>query len=224
LIFEDKDGSIFARVCDFGYSSLVMEQDGSVVLPLSKPWNSPEVGRRGIRWTIPEAKGADIYSLGLLCLWILFNDKISIVSGLEGDNIFFSDDGIAIIQDWKVQHRMKEIACRVLDMDANLSENERLTLRGFFESSFSKDTAERYVDLRFCSSTLREARHMDISYEEVGFQMTEMRSIPSILETSRTHFQVRETFKYNERHANLNLRLNPSFSNFSHHITASGQI
>lgn len=132
--------------------------------------------------------------LGLLYLWILFNGKMLMVSGLGGDNIFFPKDGMAITQDWKVHHQINEIAYRIMDMDANLSENERLTLRGCFESSFSKEATGRYVDLRFCYLMLPEARHMSILYEEVGFQMAEMRSILSILNTSRTHFQVRRDF------------------------------
>jgi len=31
------------RVSDFGYSSLVLQHDGSVALPISKPWNAPDM-------------------------------------------------------------------------------------------------------------------------------------------------------------------------------------
>jgi hypothetical protein len=107
--------------------------------------------------------------------------------------MFFSDDGTAIIQDWKRYDRMIEIASRIVNMDTELSESERVTLQGFFKSSFVNDGTGRFVDLRFYSSVLRQTRHNSTSHEEVDFQMTGIHPIPSVLEVSRIHFQVQGT-------------------------------
>lgn len=72
LIFQDESGRYQARLTDFGYSSRFMSSEDRLRLPISPPWNAPEVDRLGRLWTPDEAKRADMYSLGMLFVWILF--------------------------------------------------------------------------------------------------------------------------------------------------------
>ena len=51
-----------------------MDRD-SVFLPKSIPWAAPEHHHRS--FTFYDAKKCDVYSFGLVCLWILFQDKLS---------------------------------------------------------------------------------------------------------------------------------------------------
>jgi serine/threonine protein kinase len=63
-----------AKVKDFGYSSIMVNEGHSVLMPKTVPWNAPEHHHRG--FSPQDAKRMDIYSFGLLCLWILFEPGI----------------------------------------------------------------------------------------------------------------------------------------------------
>jgi serine/threonine protein kinase len=71
-VFEEPPGKFIAKVSDFGYSSMLGDQD-SVYLPHTRPWYAPEWHRRA--FTLSQAVRMDIFSYGLLCLWILFQDE-----------------------------------------------------------------------------------------------------------------------------------------------------
>jgi serine/threonine protein kinase len=58
-----------AKVTDFGYST-IFTGDDLIDIPISVPWNAPEHHHRGF-----DSIGAmkmDVYSFGLVCLWLLF--------------------------------------------------------------------------------------------------------------------------------------------------------
>jgi serine/threonine protein kinase len=71
LIFRNDLNRYVAKVADFGYSTVVMD-DGLVYLPKSVPWNAPE--HHGRDFTFQRALKCDTYSFGLVCLRILFED------------------------------------------------------------------------------------------------------------------------------------------------------
>jgi hypothetical protein len=56
-------------MADFGYSTLAAANTGSVLLPKSRPWNAPE--HHFTEFQVSEAKKTDVYSFGMLCLWVL---------------------------------------------------------------------------------------------------------------------------------------------------------
>ncbi|KAF8539361.1 kinase-like domain-containing protein, partial [Trichophaea hybrida] len=69
LIFKDATGKTTVKVADFGYSTLTAGARGKVYLPKSRPWNAPEHHVR--EFTAPDAKLTDVYSFGMLCLWVV---------------------------------------------------------------------------------------------------------------------------------------------------------
>jgi serine/threonine protein kinase len=71
LIFEDKDGDITAQVSDFGYSSFKTSDQEYITLASSWPWTAPEI-ELDSETTLAYAKAADVFSFGMLCIWILF--------------------------------------------------------------------------------------------------------------------------------------------------------
>jgi hypothetical protein len=73
-VFKDDQNSFVPRVTDFGYSTKIVDRD-SVFLPKSIPLAAPEHHHRS--FTFCNAKKCDVYSFGLVCLWILFQDKLS---------------------------------------------------------------------------------------------------------------------------------------------------
>ena len=70
-MFKDATTSeITVKVADFGYSTLTVGDSGKVILPKSRPWNAPE--HHPGEFNTQEAKKTDVYSFGMLCLWLLF--------------------------------------------------------------------------------------------------------------------------------------------------------
>lgn len=70
LVFKDERESYIARVADFGYSTRFCGDHDLVKVPKSFPWNAPEWHHRN--FVVSKAKKMDIYSFGVLCLWLLF--------------------------------------------------------------------------------------------------------------------------------------------------------
>ncbi|KAH5998803.1 hypothetical protein HBI65_133820 [Parastagonospora nodorum] len=87
LLFQANNKDITAKVTDFSFA--VVQTDGSTFRP--KPgtprWRDPGWHYRS-QWNINRAKGADMYSLGLLLLWLLAHDQRSALDydiQVEGD-------------------------------------------------------------------------------------------------------------------------------------------
>ena len=59
-----------AKVTDFGYSTLFSSDDAQIWMPRSGHWTAPEYHYRG--FTPTNAMKMDAYSLGMLCLWLLW--------------------------------------------------------------------------------------------------------------------------------------------------------
>jgi serine/threonine protein kinase len=70
LVFENNDGGYFPRVADFGFSTHFHTEDDLVYVPESVPWTAPERTHRA--FTPASARKMDIYSFGMLCMWVLF--------------------------------------------------------------------------------------------------------------------------------------------------------
>ncbi|KAF8544152.1 kinase-like domain-containing protein, partial [Trichophaea hybrida] len=69
LIFKDATGKTTVKVADFGYSTLAAGEAENICLPKSKPWNAPE--HHFGEFTTHNAKLTDVYSFGMLCLWVV---------------------------------------------------------------------------------------------------------------------------------------------------------
>ena len=71
------------KVADFGYSTLTAGGSGTVLLQKSRPWNAPE--HHFGEFKAHEAKKTDVYSFGMLCLWVLFKSRVSEVPQTTAD-------------------------------------------------------------------------------------------------------------------------------------------
>jgi serine/threonine protein kinase len=78
IIFEE-EGEFIAKLADFGYSTVSVNRtaEGQIRLPVSRPWNAPEVKSWEDTFSLHLAKLADAYSFGLLCFWLIFHDFIT---------------------------------------------------------------------------------------------------------------------------------------------------
>ncbi len=77
LIFDDQVNGDLAKVVDFGYSGLSPDrlEDSKFQLPISEPWNAPEVHEWSSKFILDDARKTDVFSFGLICLWILFYNR-----------------------------------------------------------------------------------------------------------------------------------------------------
>ena len=76
LVFEH-EGKRIVKLADFGDASICDNDESLTLLPKSIPWSAPEHHIRGISFL--KATKMDIYSFGMLCLWSLFGDRLSLV-------------------------------------------------------------------------------------------------------------------------------------------------
>ncbi|KAA8895939.1 serine/threonine protein kinase japonica group [Sphaerosporella brunnea] len=99
LVFMDQDGLPIAKVTDFGYSCLGTTEEDYVQLPVTRGWNAPECLVNS-RLKLKDAKKADVYSFGLVCLHTLFRktefQTISILS--EVRQLLLGTPGFSITQ------------------------------------------------------------------------------------------------------------------------------
>jgi serine/threonine protein kinase len=62
-------------VIDFGYSTRFVNEDDFISVPKSWPWSAPEHDYDRLKPA--QARKMDVFSFGMLCLWILFERCLS---------------------------------------------------------------------------------------------------------------------------------------------------
>ncbi|CEL08488.1 hypothetical protein ASPCAL11637 [Aspergillus calidoustus] len=71
LVFGGRNTVHFVRISDFGYSTLFAKLEDKILMPQTPPWIAPEY-HKGQAVDRAAAQKMDVYSFGLLCLWLLF--------------------------------------------------------------------------------------------------------------------------------------------------------
>lgn len=151
MVFADHAGSYTAKVADFGYSILSANQcdEEQIYLPKSKPWNAPEVDDQDATFSLTQAKMTDLYSFGILCLWLLFKDTplmnstcLGPIPEEKGYHKFFCirklrEDGELLVF---VRARIDEIT--------SLNKDQKSGLVSFFSLTLSDDPSSRILDLK----------------------------------------------------------------------------
>ena len=156
LVFKDAiTRKITVRVADFGYSSLTVGESGKVLLPRSRPWNAPE--HHFGEFKAHEAKKMDVYSFGMLCLWVLFGDRLS-----DFPQLGANADGIAelisfdappflsrptLLERLKGEDRLECIANHLLELTPGLHVEYKTCLKEVFSLTLPHDPAKRTCDL-----------------------------------------------------------------------------
>jgi len=133
LIFEDKSNYYVGKVADFGYSSWFASDNDFVKLPYSEPWHAPEYHHRAI--TALQAKKMDIYSFGMVCLWLLFYNNP------RPSNHNFNAD-------LKTGNSASQIARQSILAISGSSTQRRASLVQFFDAALASDPSSRSSDIQ----------------------------------------------------------------------------
>ena len=121
-------------------------------MPISWAWTAPEHTRLNQRWTPFEARKMDTFSLGMLCLWVLFEESLSSgtihledagFAGRKDD--FCSDDeqSIAILEAFKREKQLPLLVRRLLEAEGYLSDDKKFAIKDFFGSVLDVDSKKR---------------------------------------------------------------------------------
>jgi hypothetical protein len=138
-------------VTDFGYSCFKSADEDLVMLPRTQPWEAPEWHERSFK--LKKAKMMDVYSFGLLCLWLIFRGESLIETDSTNAKIGSAFSG----QDMLAQERLQTLkrndmildrAMRLVDQKADINEDTRSRLRQIFILSLPKDAEKRAPDMQ----------------------------------------------------------------------------
>ncbi|KAF8853232.1 kinase-like protein [Acephala macrosclerotiorum] len=142
------DGMIRVHVIDFGYSSF----ESLVKIPRSLPWEAPEWHSR--YFNRETAKRMDIYSFGLLCLWLLFPADDLHSPRLPNINLDLAfsttteDNAIMRkFQELKASGKLLESVLELLWRKDGIPKDTRSVLEQLFRLSLHKDPAKRATQM-----------------------------------------------------------------------------
>jgi len=145
LIFKEESGKYRAKVIDFGYSARYTDKEHQLELRGTLQWNAPEHDdHHALLWTLQQATKADLFSLGMLYLWLLFEPDLSgLVSFLQDfKGVFLKSSSSVENPLSKKKSELQLYACQLL-AQTSLEESEKTLLGNFFESSLSLSPEER---------------------------------------------------------------------------------
>ena len=121
-------------MADFGYSCFGTDDEDIVYLPCSLPWAAPEYHSRGI--TLRDAKKMDVYSFGMLCLYILFQECL-------GDP---TSSSVTCLDRLKLSGSLLDFARETVSGSTPVGETQKDSLKAFFESTLSDEPDSRNTD------------------------------------------------------------------------------
>ena len=153
LMFEDSPGIYTAKVADFGLSTYLHGEQDLIRMPRSVPWNAPEYHDR--HFSPQDAKAMDVYSFGMLCLWLLFgvesSNTMPFAPGTENGRRGFSFEAQDWFQNedllfsWK-RDRLLQWAIWLVAEHGNFALETMENLTRFFRSSLCFNHQARITD------------------------------------------------------------------------------
>ena len=151
-IYEDE--SYVAKVADFGYSTctginVATSSCERIQLPWSPPWNAPEVHRDNYIFTLAEAKATDVFSLGMICLWLLFlRDECYSGSGMQRE--------YNQLKSLRRDGTLKDFAWGNIDGNTEIELKTKHSMKEFFDLTLSPGPMDRSQDLRYLLQLLTQ--------------------------------------------------------------------
>lgn len=161
LVYQEGD-SFVARVADFGHSTFVHAESVRIKMPYSIPWYAPEVRNNWGDPSLCHAKRMDLFSFGLLCLWVLFNEDIPQMRIPEDNDQAPKFENLPtefiIIECWKFSRRLPDLAGKLVASKSTLDDSVRQRLVAFFHGTITHDPAGRCEQLDVALSLLSSSK------------------------------------------------------------------
>jgi serine/threonine protein kinase len=151
LVFDNAEQSaIEIKIADFGFSCFGAADEDDVQLSKTEPWEAPEWDHR--YWSVSEAKQMDVYSFGLLCLWLLFTSTTLgdyNLSGVTLSDAFLGQNHLALawLQSVKMCGGLLQLAEHLVEKKADIDDTTRAHLRRVFALSLVSDPQKRSTDM-----------------------------------------------------------------------------
>jgi hypothetical protein len=145
LAYKDGSGFYAARITDFGYSTCFANEDDIIYMPQSWPWHAPEHHYRGFKGV--NARRMDIFSFGMVALWIMFERYISGVETLPVEvqwaRKYFEDRTQevekCVLDGLKQGGQLVEFGQQLVLAETGLDEATKIRLSGFFGASLAHE-------------------------------------------------------------------------------------
>jgi serine/threonine protein kinase len=168
LVFKDATGKITVKVTDFGYSTLATDKEGTVFLPMSRPWTAPEHHFRGFEPSA--AKKTDVYSFGMLCLWVLLGSVDRGQNSAECNEFVPFDASTGqrtFLERLKDEHTVERMANQLMESVplVGLNGKHRIHLKEFFSLTVPLNPEKRTSNLRKLVRLLSQERWVPRSYQ-----------------------------------------------------------
>jgi serine/threonine protein kinase len=166
LVFGDPSGGVTLKMIDFAYSQQWTDENILRRIPATKPWNAPEWHGRGFK--LRAAQALDVYSYGLVCLW-MFCKCIDVELTGELERHLGAQNAewtVASIEEFKANPQYLE----TLDDDiskSNILDRQILdSLRALFQLTLKRDKTKRAKSLRECIDILQRLGNDDCTVHD----------------------------------------------------------
>lgn len=150
LVF-DVDGKITPKIADLGYARNGSDTN-TVTLAFSRPWS---LGSQSSGVTMSQAKRMDVYSFGMLCLWLLFltpfemTEPIMHTHPAKASNHKIFDSAMQTLQQWQSLGILLDKCHEIIQNQSDLTDENKTDLMKFFDLSLTSDFSLRDTSFRY---------------------------------------------------------------------------
>ncbi|KAI1198425.1 kinase-like protein [Nemania serpens] len=167
LIYKSEHEGVLAmaKVIDFSFSFWHSDDKTRIPVPRSWPWYAPECDEYP-DFTPIEARKTDVFSYGMLCLWLLTEPRLSnsqLCLGTTSNIAFYRsgfqsvESALELIATLKNQRLLPELVNELLVEEIGIQAQSKLMLEKFFSTTLAYDPASR------CSSIQEALRFLDMN-------------------------------------------------------------
>ncbi|KAI1742956.1 kinase-like domain-containing protein [Xylaria scruposa] len=146
---------VMAQVIDFSFSAWYSDDEARIPIPRSWPWYAPECDEYP-DFTPLEAMKTDVFSYGMLCLWILAEQRLSDSQLCVRFGLQKAESPLELMARLKNQSLLPDLAKKLLAEETGIQAQSKLMLERFFSGTLHLDP-----DLR-CSSIQEALNHLGI--------------------------------------------------------------
>ena len=123
-------------------------------MPKSIPWTAPE---HHFRCQPAQALRMEVFSFGMLCLWVLFEEDLSakklLPLGALGAEPYLQKKGekdrsIIVLEEWKNDDKLAFLAQQFVATEQDLDDSKKVALQEFFGATLQCRPDERAADLK----------------------------------------------------------------------------